>query len=526
MWADLALINGNVLTLNPSNPHAEAVAIQRDKIVKVGTNKEINPWIQKHTKVMDLKAKTVAPGFIDTHVHLTEFGISLNRINLRGVKSIQEIQEKIKKWVRGVQKGKWIQGYGWDQEHLKDKRYPTRWDLDDFSRENPVVLNRVCCHACVLNSKALDLSDITADTTSPSGGLIDKDPKTGEPTGILRDNAMELVHKNLPLPDEKDLMEAAALAFQKALESGVTSLHWMISSRQEVRIIQKLRAQNRLPIRVYLVFPVELLGPLNDLGVHTSFGDNVIRLGSIKIVADGSLGAHTAALCEPYSDDSATKGIMMYTQEELNDLVAKANKAHLQLAVHAIGDRTMDCALTAFEKALEDFPRKDHRHRIEHASVLNDALIQRMKRLKVIASIQPHFVHTDFWVVDRVGSTRAKWVYPFKTLINSGILVTGGSDCPVEPINPLLGVHAAVTRDKFPSERISVEDALRLYTVKAAYASFEENVKGSIETGKLADLVVLSDDPLITPSGEIKDIRVEKTIIGGRVVYASQPVAF
>jgi len=520
LWADLVLINGNVLTMNPSQPNAQAIAVQDDKIAKVGTNEEIEPWIGKDTEVIDLKGRTVVPGFIDTHVHVTEFGRSFAWIDLRGVRSIREVQEGLKKRVRETSKGRWIMGRSWDQERLVERRYPTRWDLDDFSRENPVVFTRVCGHICVVNSKALELAGITAETTPPPGGQIDKDPKTGEPTGILRENAMDLVWKAMPPPGKEELMEAATLACQKAVEAGLTSLHWIVYSPIEIRILQKLRAQNKLPLRVYLVIPVELLDQLIDLGLCTGFGDNMIRIGGIKIFADGSLGARTAALREPYSDDSTTKGMTLYAQEKLNELVAKVHKAHLQLAIHAIGDQAIDLALTALEKALGEAPRKDHRHRIEHASVLNEALIQRLKRLGVIASIQPHFIISDFWVIERLGLTRARWVYPFKTLLQEGIRIAGGSDCPVDPINPLLGMYAAVAREAFPEERITVDDALRLYTINGAYASFEENVKGSIEAGKLADLIVLSHDPRTVPPSKIKEIRVETTIMGGRVVYA------
>lgn len=506
--------------MNPSQPNAQAIAIQDGKIAEVGTNKEIEPWIGKDTKVTDLKGRTVVPGFIDTHVHATGFGRSLAWIDLRGVQSIREIQERLRKRVQETPKGRWVVGGGWDQERLIERRYPTRWDLDDFSRENPVVFYRVdLTHTCVLNSKALELTGISAEAIPPPGGQIDKDPETGEPTGILRENATDLVWKAMPPPNEEELIEAATLACQKAVEAGLTGLHWMIYSPLEICIIQKLLEQKKLPLRVYLMIPVELLDPLIDLGLYTGFGDSMIRIGSIKIFADGSLGARTAALQKPYSDDPTTKGMTLYNQEELNELVAKAHKARLQLAIHAIGDQAIDMALTALERALEEAPRKNHRHRIEHASVLNETLIRRLKKLEVIASVQPHFIISDFWVADRVGPRRAQWVYPFETLLQEGIRVTGGSDCPVEPINPLLGVYAAVTREAFPEKRITVDDALRLYTVNAAYASFEEKVKGSIEAGKLADLVVLSHDPMTVPSSKIKDIRVETTIVGGRVVY-------
>lgn len=520
MWADLVLTNGNILTMNPSKPHAQAVAVKDDKIVKVGTNKEIKTYIGKNTKTINLKKKTVVPGFIDTHAHVTGYGKSLKQINLREVNSIKEIQKKLKKRIQKTHTGQWVLGRGWDQDRLTEKRYPTRWDLDKFSQNNPVILTRVCGHLCVANSQALELAGITRETTPPPAGQIDKDIKTGEPTGILRENAMNLVWKIIPEPSEEELMEACSLACQKAVEAGLTSVHWLISSPAEIHVIQKLHEQNKLPLRVYIVVPVKLLDRLIDLGLHTGFGDSRVRIGSVKIFSDGSLGARTAALFQPYHDEHTRKGIMLYTQKKLNTLVMKAHKAGFQLAIHAIGDRAIDMVLTALEKALKEAPKKNHRHRIEHASVLNKMLIQRMKKLKAIASVQPHFVVSDFWVTNRVGPTRARWVYPFKTLIQEGALTTGGSDCPVEPIDPLLGVWAAVAREAFPEERITVDDALRLYTVNAAYASFEEDVKGSIDVGKLADLVVLSREPHEISPNEIRDVKVEMTIIGGKVVYA------
>jgi hypothetical protein len=517
--ADLVLINGNIITMNPKQPYAQAVAIKYDKIVEVGTNNEVKPWTNKNTKIIDLKGKTVAPGFIDTHVHIRGFGRSLTAIDLRGINSVKKIQQKLKEQVQKTPQDKWLFGHGWDQERLKEKRYPTKRDLDKVSPNNPVALRRVCGHMCVVNSKALELADITKETKSPPGGKIDKDPQTGEPTGILRENAMDLILKIVPEPDENELMGACVLACQKAVKAGLTGVHWIIDSPTEISVIQKLRAQNKLPLRVYILIPVEFLDYLIKLGLHTGFGDNVVRIGCIKILADGSLGARTAALKEPYSDRPKTKGMMLYTPEELNRLVIKAHKAGFQLALHAIGDHTVEVVLNALEESLSRVPRKNHRHRIEHGSVLNEKAIQHMKKLNLIASVQPHFVVSDFWVADRVGPERARWVYPFKTLIKEGVTVAGGSDCPVEPINPLLGVQAAVARKTFPEEGITVDDALRIYTINAAYASFEEDTKGSIEAGKLADLVVLSKNPLTVGSDKIGDIEVEVTIVGGKVVY-------
>jgi len=335
---------------------------------------------------------------------------------------------------------------------------------------------------------------------------------------------MDLAWKAVPEPSEEELTKACGLACQKAVESGLTSVHWLISSQAEILVIQKLRAENRLPIRVYIMIPVDFLNHLTDLGLRTGFGDDMVKIGGVKILADGSLGARTAALAEPYDDDPSTKGMSLYSQEQLDALVAKAHKAGLQLAIHAIGDQAVDMVLTALEKALKKEPKRRYRHRVEHASVLNERLIQRMKKLGVMATVQPHFVISDFWVVDRVGLKRARWVYPFKTLIQKSVLIAGSSDCPVEPISPLLGIYAAVARKAFADEGISVDEALCLYTVNAAYASFEENIKGSIEVGKLADFVVLSHDPCKVLPDKIRDIEVEMTIVGGKMMYAKSPM--
>jgi len=262
------------------------------------------------------------------------------------------------------------------------------------------------------------------------------------------------------------------------------------------------------------------LDELVDLGLATGFGNDMVRIGFIKIFADGSLGARTAALKQPYSDKPETSGMILCVQKKLNKLVLKAHKAGLQLGVHAIGDHAVETTLKAFVKALREFPRENHRHRIEHCSVLNPKLIRQMKRLGLVASVQPHFVVSDFWVVERVGNARARWVYPFKTLIHEGLVVVSGSDCPVEPISPLLGVWAAVARKGFAEESLTLEEALKTYTLNAAYASFDENRKGTIEVGKLADLTVLTDDLVNVPVGEIRKAAAEITIVDGKIVYA------
>jgi hypothetical protein len=373
---------------------------------------------------------------------------------------------------------------------------------------------------CVTNSKALQIAKIAGQMIPPPWGQIDKDAETGEPTGILRENAMNLVLDLVPPPSEEELIEACGSACRRAAKVGLTSVHWIINSADEIRAIDELRRRDELFVRVYILVPSELLAQLTGLGLHTGFGDAFVRIGSLKVFADGSLGARTAALRESYHDAPATKGLLRYSQEESNAVILKAHTAGLQLAIHAIGDKAVDMVLTALERALMEAPRKDHRHRIEHASVLDEDLISRMKRANVIACVQPHFLVSDFWVADRVGVKRARWVYPFRSLIDQEVIVAGGSDYPVEPMDPLLGIWAAVARGAFPEEQLTVDEAVRLYTTNAAFASFEEDRKGSIERGKLADLVILSQDPHEVSPENIKDIDVEMTILGGKVVYA------
>jgi predicted amidohydrolase YtcJ len=375
---------------------------------------------------------------------------------------------------------------------------------------------------CVVNSKALELAGVTRLTTAPQGGAIDRDAETGELTGVLRDNATNLIWSVIPEPTEEELVEAAGLACQKIVEAGVTSVHWMVLSPIEIQIIQRLRRENKLPLRVYVVTPANLLDNVTGLASHRGLEDNMVRIGGVEIGADGYLAARTAALLQPYSDNPAASGKLL-AQEKMNASAAKIRKAGLQLVIHAVGDKAVEAALTTIERMPREAPRKDARHRIEQAAVLNKGLIERMKMHKVIVSVQPRVVASEFSVwsaTEHLGTERARWLYPLKTLLKKGIRVVGGSDCPMEPLSPLLGIQAAVTREFFPEERITVDEALRMYTVDAAYSSGEENIKGTVETDKLADLTVLSHNPAKAPPNEIENITVEMTIVGGKVVYS------
>jgi hypothetical protein len=520
--ATLIILNANIITLDPKHPRAQAIAIQNGKIIAVGSNKEIRKHATKTAKIINAKRRTIVPGLVDCHVHMTGFGQSTQTLDLRNAKSIKEIQKKLREYVKKNPEKQWITGGRWDHEHFKEKRLPTRNDLDIAVKDKPVFLVRVCGHTGVANSQALQRAQITIQTVI-DGGEIGLDKASGEPNGIIQENAMDLIWKAIPKPTLAELEATCLSACQEAVNEGLTGVHWLVGSSEELRILQKLCSKEKLPLRIYLGIPVSMLDELVKIGLSTGFGNDTLKIGFIKIFADGSLGAHTAALKDPYTDKPETTGIMVCTREELTQIISTAHKANLQVAVHAIGDRAIDTALEAYEKVLKAYPKTDHRHRIEHCSVLNPKLITHMKRLNLIASVQPHFAISDFWAIDRVGKSRIRWVYPFKTLIREGLTVASGSDCPVELISPILGMWAAVARKNPEEERLTIGEALQTYTRNAAYASFDENKKGTIEVGKLADLTVLSSDILRIPSEKVKKVKVEMTIVDGKVVYARKP---
>jgi hypothetical protein len=334
----------------------------------------------------------------------------------------------------------------------------------------------------------------------------------------LRDAATNLIWNVIPEPSEDELAEAAGLACQKIVEAGVTSVHWMVLSPIELSIIQKLHAQNKLPVQVYVVVPVNIL---DNIKSFQAAGDSTLKVAGAVISVDGYLASKTAALFQPYTDGSEN-GKLLCTQEEMNTEAKKILKMELQLIIHAMGDKAIDTAVTAIEQVSKETPQKDRRIRVEQAAVLNQKLITRIKKDKIIVSVQPLVVASEFSVwsaTENLGAERARWLYPLKTLIENGIRVIGGSDCPMEPLSPMQGIQAAVTRPFFPEEQISVEEALQMYTVNAAYATSEETLKGSVEEGKLADLTVLSDDPNVAPVSKIGDIKVTMTVVGGKVVY-------
>jgi hypothetical protein len=519
--AALIILNANIVTLNPKQPNAQAIAIHDEKIIAVSSNIEIRKHANTETRIVDARGRTIVPGLVDCHAHMTGFGYSLQEVDLRSAKSIAEVQQTVQEFGERNPDRNWILGGRWDQERFAEKRYLTGSDLDAVIKDRPVFLMRVCGHIGVVNTKALLMARITKGTIV-KGGEVDLDVATGEPNGILRENALELMWKVVPKPTLKQLQDACLAASKKAVESGLACVHWIVTSGDEIRAIQKLFAEGNLPLRVRLGIAIEFIYELAELGLTTGFGNDMVKIGFVKILADGSLGGRTAALKEPYSDKPETSGMMLYSQRKMNSLVSRAHSAGMQLAIHAIGDRAVDNVLKAYEKALKENPRSDHRHRVEHCSVLNPRLIRKMKHLGLIASVQPHFIVSDFWASDRLGEDRMLWTFPFRTLMHQGIIVISGSDCPVEPISPILGIWGAVARKSLAHEALTVEEALRTYTANAAFASFDEEKLGTIEAGKLADMTMLSDDPFNVRPDDIKNIHIEMTIVNGKIVYSKK----
>ncbi len=514
--ADLAIINAKVITMNPRQPKANAIAITRNKILKVGTIKQITQLIGKNTKVVSLEGKTVLPGLIDTHIHVADFGRCLMWLDLTCAQSIKELQSLLKEKTKQTPVGKWIVGRGWNQNRFKEKRMPQLLDLDVAAPDNPVILYHESAMICAVNSKALKMAGVTEQTAVPLGGDIDKRAETGELAGILRDNATNLVWQAVPEPSKEELLEAIAFACQKVLEAGLTSVHWLVLSENELPIIEKLHAQGRLHFRVNVVIPISLLEKSMIFKTDDGF---MLRVGGAVIGVDGYLDSKTAALTEPYSDEPNNSGRLLLDELTLGISVRKVSAFGLQPIVHAMGDKAIDTALKVIKHS-----GKNVRFRMEQAALLNPELIKRLKKQKVVVSVQPKVITTEFEVWSarqRLGWERARWLHPLKNLLEAGVKVVGGSDCPMEPLSPLLGVREIVARKDFPEQRLSVEEALRMYTVDAAFSSGEEKVKGSIEVGKLADLTVLSTNPMTVASEQINNIEVAMTIVDGKVVYSS-----
>lgn len=528
-------INGKIYTVNEKQPFAEAVIIEGSKIVFVGSNEEAKKLIDESTKIIDLGGKLMLPGFNDSHLHFISGGNYLLGINLRPAHSKAEFVQIIKDYVKDRKDSsknvnRWITGGRWDHEQWKDKILPTKELIDSVTGNIPVFVSRIDGHMGLANSRAIQLAGITKDTPDPEGGLIILDKETGEPTGILKDNAMELVFKIIPNSSLEENVEDALRSIEEAGKLGITSVQDM-TQPGELEAYMKILKEGKLTCRIYSITPINKYEDLVNSGITAGYDEAIIKRGALKGYADGSLGASTAWFFEHYAQDTTTFGLPMdiVTNGNLKKWVLDADKNHLQICVHAIGDRANAFMLNLYEEIKKENPGWDRRFRIEHAQHLRESDIPRFSTIGVIASVQPyHCIDDGVWAEKRIGPERIHFTHVYKSLLDNNVKVAFGTDFPVAPLNPLLGIYAAVTRRTvdgnnpegwIPEQKISVEDAIKCYTLNPAYASFDENKKGSIEVGKLADLVVLSDDILSIDPVKIKDVTVKMTVFDGEIIF-------
>ncbi|MGI8960988.1 MAG: amidohydrolase [Bryobacteraceae bacterium] len=530
----LLLLNGKIWTGNPRQKQAEAVAIAGNRIIAVGNTSEISKFKQPRTLVVDLDGKRVLPGFDDAHVHFYSGGASLAGPQLRYSKNEQEFRDTLAAFAQRTPKGQWITGGNWDHENWAPARLPTRQLIDDATKDWPVFVNRLDGHMSLANSAALKLAGVDRHTEDVPGGVIVRDAE-GNPTGILKDAAQELVEKIIPDPSQGQIATAIKAAQTYANSQGVTSIQDMSASPDVFRVYQKMLRKGELSVRISGHQPLTSWQRLASIGLVADFGNEQLHIGGLKGFADGSLGSTTALLFQPYLDAPNTSGIAsaeLVNPANMWHNIEHADSAGLQVAIHAIGDKANNIILGMYERVEREHGDRDRRLRIEHAQHLIAADIPRFGRLHVIASMQPyHCIDDGRWAEKRIGPERAKTTYAFRSLLDSGATLAFGSDWDVAPMNVLMGIYGAVTRRTLdgkhpggwvPEQKITVEEAVRAYTKGSAYASFDEKIKGSIEPGKLADLVVLSDDIFSIDPIKIADAKVWMTIFDGRIVFGSK----
>lgn len=558
--ADVLYVNGHVYTMDAGTSEAGAFAVREGRIIAVGTTEDLKKSIRPK-RVVDLQGKTVLPGLIDSHAHLMGLGIAKLTIDLVGVTSEAQIASLVSERVKKSEPGQWVRGRGWDQNLWQSKRFPAHQALDKVSPDNPVLLVRIDGHAAWANKKALDLAGITKQTPDTSGGKILRD-SDGTPTGVFVDNAMNLITRALPPPTERESEEALKLAVNECLKFGIVSMHDMGVDWKDIERYKRLIDRDEFPFRVNAAVDGagetwdRFMGKIPsefEKGPIVGYGDNRLSVRALKLYVDGALGSRGAAMLEPYSDDPGNRGLTVTDEKSLRQSVEEALSHGFQVCTHAIGDRGNNIILGVYEAALKQHPDADLRLRVEHAQVLALDDIPRFKRLGVLPCMQPTHCTSDmYWAEARVGASRIRGAYAWRSLLETGVIIPGGSDFPVESPNPLLGIYAAVTRqDRFgrpknvedvragfqlsaegirdpqafeggwyASQKMTRIEAVRAFTSWAAFAGFQERLLGSLEKGKLADFVILSKDIVKVAPEEILTSVVEKTYVGGREVYA------
>ncbi|MGB9906683.1 MAG: amidohydrolase [Candidatus Saccharicenans sp.] len=534
--AETVFLNGHIWTADESCPEVEALAIVQNKIIRTGSNAEIKKLIGARTRVIDLQGRLMLPGFIDAHTHFLNGGLALRSVQLRSCRSREEFVSRITAKARELPPGSWILNGDWDQEQFDPPVLPSRDWIDAVTPDHPVCVNRFDGHMVLANSLALKLAGINRNTVAPPGGEILRDPVSGEPTGILKDAAADLVYAVIPAPDLKEKMEAARLALKEAAVNGITSVHDM-SDASSFEVYQELLRAGELTARLYVYFQIPEIDSFLRLKIKSGFGHPFLRLAGLKGFVDGSLGSATALFFEPYADNPRAYGLLaahMFPEGIMEKRLRLADEAGLQVAVHAIGDRANALLLDIMEKIIQENGPRDRRWRIEHCQHLRKSDIERFGRLGLIASVQPyHAIDDGCWAERKIGSERARTTYAFRSLQAAGARLVFGSDWTVAPLNPLTGIYAAVTRKTLdgknpdgwiPEEKISLEEAIKGYTIRAAYAEFSEKEKGSLRADKLADLVVLDRDLFRLRPDDIPGTRVLLTMVDGRIVHSDPEV--
>ncbi len=525
----IVLTNGKIWTGDAARPFAQSMAIDGNRFVAIGSNGEIAKVVAPGARVIDLHGRLAVPGFIDNHTHFVDGGMQISRVMLRDAATPQEFARRIGEYARKIGKGKWITGGEWDHTLWSPPSLPARQLIDAVTPDNPVFVSRLDGHMALANSAALKLAGVTRETPDPPGGTIVRD-SGGEPTGILKDAAQSFVDRVIPSATLDERVTAARAGLAEAARLGVTSFCDMSSGEayDDFRAYQRLDRAGELTARVTLFTPILAYKRMAEASVEKNFGSERLRVGALKGFADGSLGSSTAAFFEPFADDPNNRGLTMeaMTDGRMKAAVSDADAHGLQIAIHAIGDRANDEVL----KIYESIPNgRERRFRIEHAQHLTPDLIKRFAADRVIASMQPyHAIDDGRWAEGKIGHERARWTYAFRSLLDAGAVVTFGSDWTVAPLNPLLGIYAAVTRRTLdgknpngwiPEQKISVEEALRCYTANNGYAMFREKEIGRIAPGMLADIVVLSDDLFAIAPEKIGGVQVDFTIFDGKTIY-------
>ncbi len=529
MYADLVLRGGKIVKMDEGETTAQAVAVKYGRIVALGTDADVKPLVGKKTKVIELKGRTVIPGLMDSHAHMADEGTGRIRfVDLSqevGVKSIKDIQELLAARAKKTPKGNWIFGYQEDDSKLVEKRHPTRWELDVASKDHPISVSTVGGHFSILNSKAYEMANVTKETKDPVGGKYDRDTK-GELTGGAHEKALDiLIPVESQQPTQEQSYEGAKSILQDCASVGITCVYDLVD-RNQIRALIDLNTRGEMPIRMRMDAIIDMFPQLNASGIHQMFGDDMLRLCGLKFFFDGAISARTAAVTEEYCDKPGFYGVMSTTREIAEDVLGKAYAAGYRVSCHANGDKAIAMYLDIMEKLQKKYPREDARNRDIHCTVITPELVAKIKRLKILPTIfgpYPYY-HGDKLLVP-FGAERLERMFAARTFLDAGIKVAAHSDHPCAPYPPMMAIHAMVNRTTKSgkpigqSQRISVMEALRLYTINSAYHSFDEDRLGSIEESKLADFVILGRDIFTIPVQEIKDVPIDATIVGGKVVF-------